>query len=64
MVVDVVSIIEDIMNTTGCSIEEFAEDFNKFNKAIDSFIDIGFTDDAATELVASLWEAPYIKLCK
>lgn len=39
--------------------EEIISDFARFNAAIDRLMEIGFTDEVATELVAKLWEPPF-----
>ena len=53
--IDVTDIVENLLDLTGQPIEVLAEDFSRFNKAINSFIAIGFTEDRATELVSELW---------
>lgn len=52
---DATDIIENLLDVTGQPIEVLAKDFSLFNKAIDSFIAIGFTENKACELVTKLW---------
>jgi len=53
--INVADIVESLLIVTGQPIEVLAEDFSCFNKAVDSFIAIGFTESRASELVSELW---------
>ena len=55
------AILGDIAYSTDTPMEEIISDFARFNAAIDRLMEIGFTDDVATELVAKLWEPPFAK---
>ncbi len=59
--INVADIIENLLDVTGQPIEVLAEDFSLFNKAVDSFIAIGFTEDRATELVSELWTPIFMR---
>ena len=55
------AILGDIAYSTDTPMEVIISDFAKFTATIDRLMEIGFTDDAATELVAKLWEPPFAK---